>query len=161
MAEYEDSEYHSADAGASLSVPKSCSALRKGGYILIKGRPSKIVEMSTSKTGKHGSAKVNLVAIDIFNGKKYEEVSPSSAIVQEPTVIRREYQLVNISDESFLELMAENGDMKEDVRLPDGDLGNEIRRRFEAEESLVIQVLCSMNEEGVVAVRSVQDKGKA
>ena len=32
-------------------------------------RPCKIVEMSTSKTGKHGHAKVHMVAIDIFTGK--------------------------------------------------------------------------------------------
>lgn len=34
--------------------------------------------MSTSKTGKHGHAKCNFVAIDIFTGKKYEEMTPSS-----------------------------------------------------------------------------------
>ena len=31
------------------------------------GRPCKIVDMSTSKTGKHGHAKVHLVAIDVSN----------------------------------------------------------------------------------------------
>ena len=31
----------------------------------LEGRPCKIVEMSTSKTGKHGHAKVHLVAIDV------------------------------------------------------------------------------------------------
>ncbi|PAA87961.1 hypothetical protein BOX15_Mlig011055g1 [Macrostomum lignano] len=156
----DDNEYHSADAGASLFVPTICSNLRKGGHVLIKDRPCKIVEMSTSKTGKHGSAKVHLVAIDIFTNKKYEDISPSSANMQVPNVARREYQLVNISDEGFLELMSENGDMKEDIRLPEGDIGSEIRRRFDADESLVIQVLASMKEEGVVAVRAMQDKSK-
>ena len=33
-----------------------------------QNRPCKIVEMSTSKTGKHGHAKVHLVALDIFTG---------------------------------------------------------------------------------------------
>lgn len=42
-----------------------CSALRKNGHVVIKGRPCKIVDMSTSKTGKHGHAKVHLVAIDV------------------------------------------------------------------------------------------------
>lgn len=34
--------------------------------------------MSTSKTGKHGHAKCNFVAVDIFTGKKYEDMTPSS-----------------------------------------------------------------------------------
>ena len=32
---------------------------------ISSGRPCKIVDMSTSKTGKHGHAKVHLVAIDV------------------------------------------------------------------------------------------------
>lgn len=42
-----------------------CSALRKNGHVVIKGRPCKIIDMSTSKTGKHGHAKVHLVATDV------------------------------------------------------------------------------------------------
>ncbi len=43
---------------ASETFPSKASALRKGGYILIRNHPCKIVEMSTSKPGKHGHAKV-------------------------------------------------------------------------------------------------------
>uniref|UniRef100_A0A673VL92 Eukaryotic translation initiation factor 5A n=1 Tax=Salmo trutta TaxID=8032 RepID=A0A673VL92_SALTR len=42
------------------------------------GHPCKIVEMSTSKTGKHGHAKVNMMGIDIFTNKKYEDLCPST-----------------------------------------------------------------------------------
>jgi len=63
-------------AGASDTYPQQCSALRKNGHVMIKGRPCKIVEMSTSKTGKHGHAKVHMVALDIFTGKKIRRYLP-------------------------------------------------------------------------------------
>lgn len=63
MAEAHDDEelFTTGDAGASVTFPKQCSALRKGEAVCIKSRPCKIVEMSTSKTGKHGHAKVCMV----------------------------------------------------------------------------------------------------
>lgn len=79
-----------------------CSALRKNGFVVIKGRPCKIVDMSTSKTGKHGHAKVHLVALDIFTGKKLEDLSPSTHNMEVPNVVRREYQLVREYDKSIL-----------------------------------------------------------
>jgi len=56
--EAHDDEFESAASGASETVPLQCSALRKNGYVILKNRPCKIVDMSTSKTGKHGHAKV-------------------------------------------------------------------------------------------------------
>ncbi|KAG6812691.1 translation initiation factor eIF5A [Tricholoma furcatifolium] len=152
-----DDEQHnqvieSASAGASLTFPMQCSALRKNGHVVIKGRPCKIVDMSTSKTGKHGHAKVHLVAIDIFTGKKLEDISPSTHNMDVPNVKRNEYQLVNI-DDGFLNLMDNDGNAKDDVKVPEGDLGKEIEAGFEAGKDLLVTIIAAMNEEQAISYK--------
>jgi len=140
--------FESADAGASATFPMQCSALRKNGHVVIKGRPCKIVDMSTSKTGKHGHAKVHLVALDIFTGKKLEDLSPSTHNMEVPNVTRKEYQLLDISEDGFLSLMDDAGTPKEDVKLPEGETGDKIKKLFvdENKDTNVI-VLTAMGEE--------------
>ncbi|KAK5073325.1 translation initiation factor eIF5A [Exophiala xenobiotica] len=148
MASAEDQDYSfdSADAGSSTTFPMQCSALRKNGFVVINKRPCKIVEMSTSKTGKHGHAKVHMVAIDIFTGKKLEELSPSTHNMDVPNVTRREYQLINVEDD-FLSLMDDSGETREDVKLPDGDVGDRIRKMQDEGKDVNVIVLKAMGEE--------------
>ncbi|EDN10218.1 eukaryotic translation initiation factor 5A-2 [Histoplasma capsulatum] len=140
--------FESADAGASATYPMQCSALRKNGFVVIKNRPCKIVEMSTSKTGKHGHAKVHLVAIDIFTSKKLEDLCPSTHNMEVPNVSRKEYQLLDITDDGFLSLMSDDGTLKDDVRLPEGDVGDKIVKLFRTDEKDTnVVVLTAMGEE--------------
>jgi len=144
--EQHNQTFEQSGAGASLTYPMQCSALRKNGHVVIKGRPCKIVDMSTSKTGKHGHAKVHLVALDIFTQKKYEDISPSTHNMDVPNVSRIEYQLVNI-DDGFLNLMTQDGTAKDDVRVPDGELGQNIQADFDAGKDLYCTITASMGEE--------------
>lgn len=55
--EQEELEESESESGAYEIIPMLCSLMRKGTIVMIRNRPCKIVEMSTSKTGKHGHAK--------------------------------------------------------------------------------------------------------
>lgn len=44
-----------------------------------------------------------------------------------------EYQL-DVSDDGFLSLMADDGETKDDVRVPDGEIGEKINKLFTEEE---------------------------
>ena len=148
--EQHNQTFEQANAGASLTFPMQCSALRKNGHVVIKGRPCKIVDMSTSKTGKHGHAKVHLVAIDIFTGKKLEDISPSTHNMDVPNVSRNEYQLVNI-DDGFLNLMTSDGTAKDDVKVPEGELGEMIQNEFDAGKDLLVTIVSAMGEEQAIS----------
>ncbi|KAJ3124459.1 Eukaryotic translation initiation factor 5A [Nowakowskiella sp. JEL0407] len=154
MADEEHHEtFESVGAGASLTYPLQCSALRKNGFVCIKGRPCKIVDMSTSKTGKHGHAKVHLVAIDIFTGKKLEDLSPSTHNMDVPNVKRNEYALLDITDDGFLSLMTAEGGTKDDVRLPDGEVGQGIQAAYDEGKDLMITVIAAMGEEAAISFK--------
>jgi len=147
-------DFSSADAGASATFPMQCSALRKGGFVMIKNRPCKIVEMSTSKTGKHGHAKVHLVALDIFTGKKLEDICPSTHNMEVPNVKRKDYQLIGMDDD-FLSLMDDSGDTRDDLKCPpeDNDVGKEVRDAISNEADILVTVLSACGEECVIATK--------
>jgi len=155
MSEELQADFESADSGASSVYPAQCSSLRKNGYVVMKGRPCKIVEMSTSKTGKHGHAKVHMVGIDLYNGKKYEDICPSTHNMDVPFVKRVDYQLVDISGDDFLSLMDDGGEVREDIKIPTNELGEEVRTKFNEGQDILCTVMCAMGIEEVIAVKTM------
>jgi len=154
-----DTTFESADAGASTTYPMQAGSIRKGGHICIKGRPCKVVDVTTSKTGKHGHAKCHFVAIDIFTGKKMEELCSSSHNMDVPNVTRTEYTLIDVNDEGFVSLMSEDGDTREDLSLPkhDDSLAKQIKDDFDAGKELLVTIMGAMNEEHVHAVKEASN----
>merc|ERR1712150_350676 len=153
MSEELEADFEQGTSGASETYPQQCSALRKGGFVMIKDRPCKIVEMSTSKTGKHGHAKVHMVALDIFTGKKAEDICPSTHNMKVPNVKRTDYQLIGMDDE-FLSLMDDNGDTRDDLKCPEsGEVGDAIRTAIEQEQDILCTILSACGEECVIATK--------
>lgn len=77
-----------------MSKPMELGALRIGSYIMIDGEPCRIVSLTKSKPGKHGSAKARIVAIGAFDEAKRTLVKPVSAQVEVPIIEKKGGQVV-------------------------------------------------------------------
>jgi len=153
MGDDETETFETADAGSSHTYPMEAGQIRKGGYIMIKGNPCKVSDVSTSKTGKHGHAKCHFVAIDIFSGKKMEDLVPAGHTTSIPFVKKEEYQCIDVDDDGFVTLLTSGGDTRSDVKLPDEmkpeppgatELSTKIRDWLKDEKDffVIVQVAC-------------------
>merc|ERR1712137_400406 len=127
----------------SLFYPAQCSSIKKNHHVVIKEHPCKVVETSTSKTGKHGHAKVHMVGIDIFSGKKYEEICPSTHNVDVPNVNRNEYPVIDVSDDGFVSLLKPDGSTKDDLKIPEGE-EEKFREAFDSGAEIMATVLSAL-----------------
>lgn len=50
------------------------------------------------------------------------------------------WQLTDISDDGYLCLMADNGELREDLKIPDGDLGTQLRADYESGKELLVSI---------------------
>ena len=158
--ENDDYVIESTDAGSSLTIPMEAGAIKKGGFMVVKGRASKVLSISVSKTGKHGHAKCNFLVVDIFNGRKYEDMVPSTHGALVPLVARTEWNIMDITDEGFVSLFNEGGDQKDDLKLPDypEDLAKEITEAWaEGDNEVAVSVQASMGIEQIIAYKKTTE----
>lgn len=70
--------------------------LKEGSYMVIDDEPCRIVELTTSKPGKHGEAKARIVAIGVFDGQKRSVVFPVKHKVKMPIIDKKVGQVISI-----------------------------------------------------------------
>jgi len=77
-----------------VSKPVDLGTLKVGSYVIIDDEPCRIVDLTKSKPGKHGSAKARVVAIGVFDGVKRSFVKPVDAQVEVPIIEKRSGQVI-------------------------------------------------------------------
>lgn len=157
MTEY-DENFENVEAGASETYPMSAGSIKKNGHMVINGRPCKVVDYSTAKTGKHGHAKASIVGIDIFNGKKYEDSLPTSHNVDVPNIKRTEWQAIAVDAEGYLSLMDQLGKMRNDLKVPDetdddAEVAQRIRDGLEVGKEVFVTILAAMGIEKIAEAK--------
>lgn len=80
-----------------MTKPMDVGELRVGGYMMIDNEPCRIVDITKSKPGKHGSAKARIVAIGVFDGQKRQFVKPVDANAEVPIIDKRPGQVFAIN----------------------------------------------------------------
>lgn len=78
----------------------SIGGLKKGDMIVIDGAACKVVSTATSRPGKHGHAKVNLMAVGVLDGKKRNLVMPGHDNVEVPIIGKKNAQVLSVSGDS-------------------------------------------------------------
>jgi translation initiation factor 5A len=80
-----------------VSKPVEVGALRVGGYMMIDNEPCRIVDITKSKPGKHGSAKARIVAIGVFDGAKRTFVKPVDSNAETPIIDKKAGQIFAVT----------------------------------------------------------------
>ena len=79
-----------------MSKPVDVGSLKVGSYVIVDDEPCRIVDLTKSKPGKHGSAKARVVAIGVFDGVKRSFVKPVDAQAEVPMIEKRAGQIIAV-----------------------------------------------------------------
>ncbi len=88
--------------------PKSVNTLQKGHYILIEGDICTIVDVQSSKGGKHGHSKYRIEAVGMKDGRKRQMVMPSGSTIDTPVIDKRNAQILSIIGDKVNVMDTEN-----------------------------------------------------
>merc|ERR1719454_1327679 len=113
----EENEFIKGDSGALNTELVEAGRRKPGSLLMMKEMyPCKVVNFSTAKPGKHGSAKAMITGKDIFTDKQYEETYGTGDMIPAPVVKKNEYQCLVLEDDGTLQLLTKEGEMKEDLK---------------------------------------------
>ena len=57
--------------------------------------------------------------------------------------------------EGYLNLMDDSGDTREDIKLPEGDIGKEIQTKHDNDDQFMVTIISAMGEEAAIATKAI------
>ncbi|MFW6025284.1 MAG: translation initiation factor IF-5A [Candidatus Woesearchaeota archaeon] len=76
------------------------NTLKKGSYLVIDDAACVVKDISTSKPGKHGSAKAKIKAVGLLDEKKRIIVKPAKDNIKVPIVEKNDAQVLSVSGDT-------------------------------------------------------------
>ena len=130
-----------------MSRPENLGNLKEGNYVVIDNEPCQVVSVAHSKPGKHGAAKVRLVAIGVFDDVKRNMVGPVTTRVDVPIIEKKTAQVVSTSEESIQLMDLENYDVFW------GELPSEEKIREKLEPGVEVEYWVVLGKKKIMRVR--------
>ncbi|MDA4129016.1 MAG: translation initiation factor IF-5A [Thaumarchaeota archaeon] len=116
-----------------MSRPVDLGSIKEGSYIIIDGEACRVVNREHFKPGKHGAAKVRLIAISIFTGSKKSIVSGVDSRVEVPMIDKRSGQIVSTTQNTVQVMDLETFETFETPRPDEAELGGTLSPGNEVE----------------------------
>jgi translation initiation factor 5A len=122
----------------------SAKDLKPGRYVIIDDIPCRVVSIDISKPGKHGAAKMRIVAIGIFDGQKKNLLTSADGDIHVPIINKFNAQVISLSGDTVQLMNKDTLEMFE-AYVPE-DLKAEIT------EGVDVEVMESMGRKAIVRV---------
>jgi len=75
-----------------------------------------------------------------------------------PEVKRADYPCLAVTDDGFVSLLLPSGSTKEDLKLPEGELGEQIRALVDDGKEVLVSVVTAMGEEAIISFKEQATK---
>jgi translation initiation factor 5A len=118
--------------------------LKEGKYVIIEDIPCRIVNIDSSKPGKHGAAKMRVTGIGIFDGQKKQLLIPSDADVEVPIIERQNASVVAVNGNT-VQLMDTTTYEVFELTVP-----TEIQK--DAEAGKEAEIMCALGKKAIVRI---------
>ncbi len=68
--------------------------------------------------------------------------------------------MIDIDNDGYVSLLDDSSDTRSDIKLPEGELGQEIKSKFENGDGVKVTVLQALGEEAIITCKTENDSRK-